>query len=122
MYQYLEQLTFHYSRLSNKHEVRLTEFEKLHPPQKKNPPSTFIDFLDFFTLHSSFIRVMYILFCTKKTHPPLLFPTSTFIKEMRVSVNCMTAHGSSKCNQRIMQCPLLENRTYFCDATQLNDL
>ena len=26
---------------------------------KKNPPSTFIDFLDFSTLHSSFIKVMY---------------------------------------------------------------
>ena len=37
----------------------LTDFEKFHPPQNKNPPSTFIDFLDFSTLHSSFIRVMY---------------------------------------------------------------
>ena len=25
-----------------------TDFEKFHPPQNKNPPSTFIDFLDFF--------------------------------------------------------------------------
>ena len=38
---------FRYSHLSN------------NPPQYKNPPSTFIDFLDFSTLHSSFIRVMY---------------------------------------------------------------
>ena len=38
---------------------RLTDFEKFHPPQNKNPPSTFIDFLDFSTLHFSFIRVMY---------------------------------------------------------------
>ena len=30
-------------------ESTLTDFEKFHPPQKKNPPSsTFIDFLDFF--------------------------------------------------------------------------
>ena len=37
----------------------LTDFEKFHPPQNKNPLSTFIEFLDFSTLHSSFIRVMY---------------------------------------------------------------
>ena len=55
-----------YSHLSNKREVTLTDFEKFHPPQK-NPPSKFIDFLDFF-------------------HPPLYvycsffqkIPTSTF--------------------------------------------
>ena len=40
-------------------EPTLTDFEKFHPPQNKNPPSSFIDFLDFSTLHSSFIRVMY---------------------------------------------------------------
>ena len=40
-------------------EPTITDFEKFHPPQNKNPPSTFIDFLDFSTLHSSFIRVMY---------------------------------------------------------------
>ena len=37
----------------------LTDFEKFHPPQNKNPSSTFIEFLDFSTLHSLFIRVMY---------------------------------------------------------------
>ena len=37
----------------------LTDFQKFHPPQNKNPPSTFIDFLDFSTLHSSFITGMY---------------------------------------------------------------
>jgi hypothetical protein len=26
-------------------EPTLTDFEKFHPPQKKNPPSTFIDFI-----------------------------------------------------------------------------
>ena len=40
----------------------ITDFEKFHPPQNKNPPSTFIDFLDFSTLHSSFIRFMYQFF------------------------------------------------------------
>ena len=40
-------------------ESKLTDFEKFHPPQNKNPPSTFIEFLDFSPLHSSFIRVMY---------------------------------------------------------------
>ena len=40
-------------------EPTLTDFEKFHPPQNKNPPSTFIEFLDFSTLYSSFIRVMY---------------------------------------------------------------
>ena len=37
----------------------LTDFEKFQQTQNKNPTSTFIDFLDFSTLHSSFIRVMY---------------------------------------------------------------
>ena len=37
-----------YSHLSNKHEVMLTDFEKkIHHPCTF-PPSTFIDFLDFF--------------------------------------------------------------------------
>ena len=49
----------YYSRLSNKRDVALTDFENFHPPQNKNPPYTFIDFLDFSTLHSTFIRVMY---------------------------------------------------------------
>ena len=37
----------------------LTDFEKFHPPQNKNSPSTIIDFLDFSTLNLWFIRVMY---------------------------------------------------------------
>ena len=48
-----------YSHLSNKRDVTLTDFEKFHPTQIKNPPYTFIDFLDFSTLHSTFIRFMY---------------------------------------------------------------
>jgi hypothetical protein len=40
-------------------EPTLTDFEKFHPPQNKNPPTTFIEFLNFSTLHSSLIRVMY---------------------------------------------------------------
>ena len=39
--------------------LTLTDFEKFHPPHNKNSPSTFIDFLDFSALHSSFIKVMY---------------------------------------------------------------
>ena len=42
-----------YSHLSNKRDVTLTNFEKFHPTQNKNPPYTFIDFLEFSTLHKS---------------------------------------------------------------------
>ena len=35
-------------------ESTLTDFEKFHPSQNKNPSSTFIEFLDFSTFHSSF--------------------------------------------------------------------
>ena len=47
---YLQTNGAHYSHLSNKCEVTLTGFEKSHPTKKKkkNLPSTFIDFLDFF--------------------------------------------------------------------------
>ena len=48
-----------YSHLSNKRDVTLTDFEKFHPTQIKNLPYTFIDFLDFSTLHSTFIRFIY---------------------------------------------------------------
>ena len=41
-----------YSYLSNKRGAHAYWFWKI-------PPSTFIEFLDFSTLHSSFIRVMY---------------------------------------------------------------
>ena len=34
-----------YSRLSNKHDVTLTDFGKFHPAQNKNSPCTFIDFI-----------------------------------------------------------------------------
>ena len=40
-------------------EPKLTDLKKFYPPQNKNPPSTFIEILDFSTLHSSFIRFMY---------------------------------------------------------------
>ena len=40
-------------------EPTLTNLKKFHPPQNKNSPSTFIDFLDFSSLHSSFNRVMF---------------------------------------------------------------
>ena len=54
-------------------EPTLTDFEKFHLPQNKNPPSTFIDFLNFSALRSSFIRVMYILVFSKKSYPLRLF-------------------------------------------------
>ena len=53
---YLFYFTSMYSHLYNKREVTLTDFEKFHPTQIKNPPYMFIDFLDFSTLHSTFIR------------------------------------------------------------------
>ena len=56
-----------YSHLSNKREVTLTDFEKkIHPPQTF-PPSTFIDFLDFF-------------------HPPLLV---YYCSELCTTVVCI---------------------------------
>ena len=80
----MEVLIIVYSHLSNKREVTLTNFEKFHPPQK-NPPSTFIDFLDFFhppLLH--YLLQLYTSFFQK--NPTLMFiltstfiPTSTFI-------------------------------------------
>ena len=61
-----------YSHLSNKRGGTLIDFEKkIHPP-RTFPPSTFIDFLDFFhpPLHAYFI---YVLVFSKKSHPPRLF-------------------------------------------------
>ena len=54
-----------YSHLSNKSEVTLTDFEKKFHPPHTFPPSTFIDFLDFF--HSSFIAVMCYFFPNNPT-------------------------------------------------------
>ena len=65
-----------YSHLSNKRDVTLTDFEKFHPTQIKNPPYTFIDFLDFSTLHSTFIRFMYQFF--PKNPASTFIPASTF--------------------------------------------
>ena len=54
------------SHLSNKREVTLTDFEK------KNPPSRFIDFLDFF--HPPLlVYCSYVLVFSKNSHPPRLF-------------------------------------------------
>ena len=61
-----------YSHLSNKRGVTLIDFEKkIHPP-RTFPPSTFIDFLDFFhpPLH---VFCIYILVFFQK------IPPSTFI-------------------------------------------
>ena len=85
-----------YSHLSNKCEVTLSNFEKatLH---KKNPPSMFIDFLDFF--HPLLLVYWnYVLFFPKNPTlhvywfcnfctPSTFISTSTVIREMRV-VTC----------------------------------
>jgi hypothetical protein len=48
-----------YSHLSNKRGVRLIDLKKKFHPPHTSPPSTFIDFLDFSPLHSTFIAFMY---------------------------------------------------------------
>ena len=60
-----------YSHLSNKREVTLTDFEN-STVHKKNPPSMFIDFLDYF--HPPLqVYCIYVLAFAKKSHPPRLF-------------------------------------------------
>ena len=89
-----------YSHLSNKRGGTFIDFEKkIHPP-RTFPPSTIIDFLDFFhpPLHVYYIYVLvfpkdptlhvysnlhvywFCKFCT----PSTFIPTSTVIREMRV--------------------------------------
>ena len=60
------------SSLSNKRGVTLIDFEKKFHPPRTFPPSTFIDFLDFFhpPLHAYCI---YVLVFSNKSHPPRLF-------------------------------------------------
>ena len=61
-----------YSHLSNKRGGTLIDFEKkIHPP-RTFPPSTFMDFLNFFhpPLH---VYCIYVLVFSKKSHPPRLF-------------------------------------------------
>ena len=55
-----------YSHLSNKRGAHGYRFWEIPPSSKKNPPSAFIDSLDFSTLHSSFIR-FYVLVFSKKS-------------------------------------------------------
>ena len=62
-----------YSHLSNKREVTLTDFEKkIHPP-RTFPPSTIIDFLDFFPPSTPHLLHLCTSFFSKKSHPPCLF-------------------------------------------------
>ena len=97
-----------YSHLSNKREVTLTDLEKFHSPQKKNPPLHKIVFSwitqKLFKLELSFKSNMFqpifqlfkykmsglqysnlhvSWFCNFCT-PSTFIPTSTFIREMRV--------------------------------------
>ena len=60
-----------YSHLSNKRGTHAYQFEKFHPPQNKNPPSTFIDFLDFSTPSTPHLLELCTSFFQK-------IPTSTF--------------------------------------------
>ena len=48
-----------------------TDFEKFPPPQNKNPPYTFIDFLDFSPSTPRLLDLCTSIF--KKFHPPRLF-------------------------------------------------
>ena len=66
-----------YSHLSNKRGVTLIDFEKKFHPPRTFPPSTFIDFLDFFhpPLH---VYCIYILVFFQKIPPSTFIPTSTF--------------------------------------------
>ena len=69
-----------YSHLSNKREVRLTDCEK------KKPPSTFIDFLDFFPPSTPRLLQLYPSFF-QKIPPSTIIPTSSAIREMRVRLH-----------------------------------
>ena len=60
-----------YSHLSNKRDVTLTDFEKFHPTQIKNPPYTFIDFLVFPPSTPRLLDLCTSFF--QKIHPPRLF-------------------------------------------------
>ena len=67
-----------YSHLSNKRGGTLIDFEKkIHPP-RTFPPSTFIDFLDFF-LPPLHVYCIYVLVFFQKIPPSTFIPTSTFI-------------------------------------------
>ena len=72
----------------------LTDFEKFHPTQIKNPPYMFIDFLDFSTLHvySNLHVYWFCNFCT----PSMFIPTSTAIREMRVYSSFLKALQQTK--------------------------
>ena len=64
--------------ISNKREVTLTDFEKkIHPP-RTFPPSTFIDFLDFFHPPLHIYCILYNSFF-QKIPPSTFIPTSMFI-------------------------------------------
>ena len=64
----------------------LTDFEKFHPPQNKNPPYTFIDFLDFSTLHSrSEMGSEGCLELTEPSVPPVLSPLPPPLKNLCIT-------------------------------------
>ena len=52
--------------------LRLLILKHSNLHRKKNPPSTFIDFLVFSPLHFTFIVLMHLVF-QKQSHPPHLF-------------------------------------------------
>jgi hypothetical protein len=69
-------------------ESTITDFEKFHPPQKQNPASTFIDFINIFKpprlfqpppLHDLVILIIFRPFFTV-----LALPLDSFLTEMKL--------------------------------------
>ena len=73
-----------YSHLSNKHEVKLTNFEKYHPLQKKIHPHVYWFLRLFPSSTSPLLELCTSIF--QKIPPSMFITTSTFIREMRVLV------------------------------------
>ena len=73
-----------YSHLSNKCEVTLTDFEKFHPPQKKSTLHVYW-FLRFFPPSTPRLLPLCTSFF-QKISPSTFIPTSSAIKEMRLSL------------------------------------
>ena len=73
-----------YSHLSNKRGGTFIDFEKKFHPPRTFPPLTFIDFLDFF--HPPLlVYCSYLLVFFQKIPPSTFMPTSSTIREKRIS-------------------------------------
>ena len=69
-----------YFHFSCKHELTLTDFEKIFLPPRTFPPSTFIDFLDFFPTPTP-CSLQLCTFFFKKSHPPSLLTLYYLLRE-----------------------------------------